>query len=348
MAVHARSAARHASRFARTVAVVLGLATAPGFLFAEGPTDAAALPAGLEPLSIDAMRAASYPGGDFALERTLPEKPAYRQYVASFRSEGLKQYGLLAIPKTERPEGGYPAILFLHGYIPPAEYRTTERYVAYVDDLAESGYIVFKPDYRGHGSSEGRADGGFRERHYTVDALNALGAMKRMKEIDAARIGVWGHSLGGQVGLRVMVTSGDIRAGSLWAGVVPRYSDILAAGPRTPSGIATPGYILRAKALLKSALGDVAPTEGLLRAITPNLRLDLLAGPVQLHHSTLDHSVPYEYSVALARDLEAAGKSGGFFTYKGDDHNLAKDYAVAMKRTLEFFDRELKTRRTDG
>ena len=48
-------------------------------------------------------------------------------------------------------------VIFNHGYIPPAQHRTTERYVAYVDAFARNGYIVFRSDYRGHGNSEGEA-----------------------------------------------------------------------------------------------------------------------------------------------------------------------------------------------
>jgi fermentation-respiration switch protein FrsA (DUF1100 family) len=31
-----------------------------------------------------------------------------------------------------------------------------------------------------------------------------------------------------------------------------------------------------------------------------------------------------------------------FYTYEGDNHNLAGFFSTAMKRTLEFFDRYLK------
>ena len=52
-----------------------------------------------------------------------------------------------------------PVIIFNHGYIPPDVYRTTERYVAYVDLIARSGYIVLRSDYRGHDRSEAEARG---------------------------------------------------------------------------------------------------------------------------------------------------------------------------------------------
>ena len=58
-------------------------------------------------------------------------------------------------------------IVFNHGYIPPAEYRTTERYVAYVDGFARNGYIVFRPDYRGHDQSEGECVAGDMARPIT-------------------------------------------------------------------------------------------------------------------------------------------------------------------------------------
>src|SRR5205814_1073917 len=82
----------------------------------------------------------------------------YRQYVASYLSDGLKIFALLTVPNGAKPASGWPVIIFNHGYIPPTVYRTTERYVAYIDAFARSGYIVFKPDYRGFGSSQGTPD----------------------------------------------------------------------------------------------------------------------------------------------------------------------------------------------
>ena len=105
------------------------------------------------PLTIAALRAREYPGSDLVIEQTLTPGSNYNRYIASYRSEGLKIYALLTVPRGQRPPSGWPVIIFNHGYIPPAQYRTTERYVAYVDAFARNGYIVLKPDYRGHGNA---------------------------------------------------------------------------------------------------------------------------------------------------------------------------------------------------
>jgi len=127
----------------------------------ETPTPIPSPTATLHPMSIQALREMSFPGSEISLENELEPGANYRRYYASYRSEGFKIYGLLTIPNGETPSDGWPAIIFNHGYIPPDVYRTTERYIAYVDWLARSQYIVFRIDYRGHDQSEGQASGAY-------------------------------------------------------------------------------------------------------------------------------------------------------------------------------------------
>ena len=162
------------------------------------------------------MRMTPYPGSDITIEQELARGANYRRYYASYLSQGLKIYALLTIPDGEQPATGWPAIVFNHGYIPPAQYRTTERYVAYVDWLARSGYIVFRIDYRGNDRSEGVASGAYGSPGYTVDVLNAVASLKRFPQANPNRIGMWGHSMGGFLTLRAMVISPDIKAGVIW------------------------------------------------------------------------------------------------------------------------------------
>jgi cephalosporin-C deacetylase-like acetyl esterase len=169
------------------------------------------------PLSIQAMRKKSYPGSELVIEETLSPAGNYNQYIASYKSDGLKIDGLLTVPKGDKPSSGWPVIIFNHGYIPPEQYRTTERYVAYVDAFARNGYIVFKPDYRGNGSSEGQPEGAYYSPAYAADVLNALSSLKRFPDADPNRIGMWGHSMGGNITLRdIVVDTKDIKAAVIW------------------------------------------------------------------------------------------------------------------------------------
>ena len=114
-------------------------------------------------MDIRAARLTPHPGSAIAIEETLEPGRNYFRYYAYYYSEGLKIYALLTVPYAEMPATGYPAIVFNHGYIPPDVYRTTERYIAYVDNLAQHGYIVFRIDYRGHDRSEGEARGAYSD-----------------------------------------------------------------------------------------------------------------------------------------------------------------------------------------
>jgi dipeptidyl aminopeptidase/acylaminoacyl peptidase len=302
------------------------------------------------PLSIQWLRQQDYPGSEIVIEETLEPGSNYSRYLASYRSEGLKILALLTVPYGEKPENGWPAIIFNHGYIPPQQYRTTERYVAYVDAFARNGYIVFKSDYRGHGSSEGESRGSYGSSDYTVDVLNAVAAVKAYAMADPERIGMWGHSMGGHITLRSMVTDGDIKAGVIWAGVVASYPDLLTGWWRR-SGVAeqaqptpTPRWSRRWRGDLVGAYGSPEVNPEFWASISANSFLGELSGPIQLHHGTADESVPVDFSATLYDQMLQAGQTVELYTYEGDNHNISNSFGTAMQRSIAFFDTYVKGR----
>jgi dipeptidyl aminopeptidase/acylaminoacyl peptidase len=296
-------------------------------------------------MDIRAMRMTPYPGSDITIEQELDRGVSYRRFYASYLSQGLKIYALLTIPDGEQPATGWPAIVFNHGYIPPAQYRTTERYIAYVDWLARSGYIVFRIDYRGNDRSEGVASGAYGSPGYTVDVLNAVASLKRFPQADPNRIGMWGHSMGGFLTLRAMVISPDIKAGVIWSGVVASYPDLLSKWHRGSGPTPTPGTSGRGwRSGWISEYGTPQENPNFWNAISANYYLADISGPLQLHHGTGDTEVPLEFSQTLYDELKQAGKTAEFYTYKDDNHNLSNYFSLAMTRTIEFFNKYLKVK----
>jgi dipeptidyl aminopeptidase/acylaminoacyl peptidase len=173
--------------------------------------------------------------------------------------------------------------------------------------------------------------------------LNALASLKRLPEADPSRMGMWGHSMGGSLTLRSMVIDPDIKAGVIWAGVVAPYSDLLTRWrrPNSPTP-AVPSSARRWRDEFVKTYGSPEANPAFWDSISPNAYLNDVSGPIQIHHGTADTSVPFEFSETLYRQLEKAEKPAELYTYKGDDHNLSKNFSTAMKRSVEFFDKYVK------
>jgi len=316
------------------------------------------------PLMIEVMRRQAYPGSELVIEQTLEPGENYDRYIASYLSEGNKIYALLTVPWGAPPPTGWPVIVFNHGYVPPDEYRTTARYVQYVDYFARSGYIVFRSDYRGHGDSEGVAEGPYGSPGYTIDVLNGMESVITHPAADPDRVGMWGHSMGGYITLRAMVISGRPRAGVIWGGVVAPYPDLFARGlvptatpdaaalatasaaptldPAGPTPTATPTRRSRWRGGLAALYGSPEENPAFWASISANSYLADIAGPLQLHHALDDETVPYQASEVLYEEMEAAGQPVELYLYENDTHDIDNNFYTAMRRSLEFFDRTVK------
>lgn len=309
------------------------------------------------PLSIEALRTGEYPGSEINIEQVLKPGSNYGRYIASYKSEGLKIYSFLTVPESPMPEGGFPAIVFNHGYISPSVYRTTEKYVAYQDAFARNGYVTIKPDFRGHGNSEGEARGGYGSNDYTIDVLNAVSSIKRLKEpgeslgfsgpiVNPERIGMWGHSMGGHIVLESMVVNKEIKAGVIWAGVVGSYEDLFERWRRRsqPTPTVTPEYSRRGswRQELNDQYGGPSDNPEFWQSLSATSYIKDLSGPIQLHHGEADSSVPVDFSRDLYALIASNGGKAELYTYPGDDHNISGNLNLALNRSVVFFDRYLK------
>ena len=300
----------------------------------------------LHPLSIEYMRKREYPGSDIVIEQTLPKGSNYYQFIVSYKSDGLKIYGLLTLPQGEIPKDGWPVIIFNHGFIPPSTYRTTERYVAYVDVFARNGYRVFKPDYRGNGNSEGQPEGTYYSAAYTTDVLNAVSSIKKFKEADPNKIGMWGHSMGGNITLKsLVVRPNDIKAAIIWAGVVGTYDDLINNWQRRVTYSPPPQQLAlrnQSRAKLIEKYGTPKTNPQFWHSVDPNYHLFDITASIQIHAGLSDEQVPWSFSQGLYVRLKKLNKTVEFYTYPDDNHNISNNLSLALQRSVEFFDKYLK------
>ena len=302
-------------------------------------------PTPTHPMMIEIMRQQSYPGSALTFVERLDPGVNYDRYIVSYESEGNTIFALLTIPQGELPATGWPVIVFNHGYIPPNEYRTTERYVNYVDGFAREGYVVFRSDYRGHGSSEGVAISAYRSPGYTADVLNGLATIRGYELTDPERIGMWGHSMGGFITLRAMVLSDEIKAGVMWGGVVGSYEDIFTLwwNPRWEEDQETPDPTRTARRNAWSrTYGDFENNPSFWDSVSANSYVADLSGPIQLHHSTTDEVVPVGLSEVLHEEVTAVGLPSELILYEGDNHDIDANFWTAMGRSVAFFDEHVK------
>jgi len=296
-------------------------------------------------LSIEAMRVKSYPGSAVSIEQTLTPASNYSRYVVSYMSEGLKIYGLLTVPTGQKPQNGWPVILFNHGYIPPASYSTVSSYNVMVAPIASARFIVFMPDYRGNGNSEGTPTQPYITPDYVTDSMNALASIEKYKDADPQKIGVFGHSMGGNISLHELVMTHDIKAAELMAGVVGNESDLAnwwshRYAVHSIVGNDLDTYYVFEKMIQDNGIPANNPTYW--NAIDPTKFIGLINAPVQIQVGSADEEVPITFSSSLKDTLSQSGKVVDYHLYPEANHNLAPDIYPAMQTCVAFFKKYLQ------
>lgn len=295
-------------------------------------------------MTVPYLRSRSYQGV-LGNKNVYQQQGDYTSYLTNFSSDGLKINGLLTIPNEEMPKGGWPAVVFIHGYIPPTLYVTTEKYIDYVDYLARNGFVVFKIDLRGHGDSEGEPGGGYYGSDYIVDTLNARVALSSSGFVNAEKIGLWGHSMAGNVVLRSLAARPEIPAAVIWAGAVYSYEDQRKYGINDNSYRPPAGSVRQQSRRrdLFDKVGSPSASSPFWQQVAPTNFLNDLKGAIEIHHADDDAVVNIGYSRDLIALLDQTKVPHEFYTYPSGGHNIeGASFDLAMERTVAFFKKYLQ------
>ncbi|MEP7166582.1 MAG: alpha/beta fold hydrolase [Candidatus Woesebacteria bacterium] len=296
-----------------------------------------------EDLTIPALRTRSYSSQMGELKQ-ISKNANFTSFLTSYTADDLHINGLLTQPTGKAPEGGWPVIVFVHGYIPPSLYKTTERYVEYVNFLARSGFVVFKIDLRGHGNSEGDPGGAYYSGDYVIDTLSAIQAVQSLPFVNKDRVGLWGHSMAGNITLRTLAAKPDIKATAIWAGAGYTYTDLLDYKIQDNS-YRPPQDQSRQSARRKELAdrhGPFDPNDSFWKLVPPTNYLGDIRGAIGLYHAIDDTVVKVDYSRNLNKLLDATTIIHELHEYPSGGHNISgASFTKAMQTTVEFYKKNL-------
>lgn len=292
---------------------------------------------------IENLRQREFPGSPIVRERVVADTPAFTKYAINYQSDALKITGLMAVPKQPAPVapgragGKFPTIILNHGYYPTESYRQGDGTSREMDYLSARGYITVAPDYRNHAGSSNFPDVYLTRISYSVDILNLVGSLRREEGVATERIGIWGHSMGGDVTQKaVAVRPNDFNA-------VVVYGSMSSIEAENREQIRTvfrnPGYV----AEFDKRFGTPQSAPEVYAKLSASTYHKDVTAPFSIHHGTADSQVPFVWSVKLRDQLGAAGKPVEFFEYPGGPHIFqGQQFAEFMNRINTFYDRHLK------
>ncbi|MBI3331926.1 alpha/beta fold hydrolase [Candidatus Peregrinibacteria bacterium] len=286
-------------------------------------------------LTLDSFGNMRLEGSDFRLEDVLGDHALYTRYTISYRSNGLLITGILNVPKGQ---GSFPLLLLNHGYIDRDIYTNGRGLKREQDYLARNGFAVLHSDYRGHAGGDESPD----ERkvydaglEYSMDVLNGIDAIREAKipSIDASRVGMLGHSMGGGITQNIITAYPDaVDAAVLYAPVhtdawknFERWRDRRDDDDRTVE-----------------LYGRYEENPAFWQALSSKNHLSKIAVPVLVFHGDNDKDVPKEWSDELVKMLTQLGKEIEYVEYPGEGHEFGPQWSDFMLKSKEFFTEHLQ------
>jgi dipeptidyl aminopeptidase/acylaminoacyl peptidase len=272
----------------------------------------------------------TYGGGKIEVVEKLAESDTVTSYSIRYPSDGLNIYGFMNIPKGNGP---FPVIISVHGYAPYGKYGTFNPSQDFADFFAENQFIVIHPGLRNQPPSD-NGDNLLRV-GMTLDVMNLIALVKTKNDLPAElananpdRMGLWGTSMGGEIALRVLTLSPDIKAAVL-------YSPLSGNEERNSRQLYK---VLRDEQFQKDA---EVPLE-LLDRISPMYYYHQIKSAVQLNHGTKDTTAPISWAVETCDFLESAGISVQCIYYEKAGHVFSGDNAQKLRQNaLAFYQTHL-------
>lgn len=252
--------------------------------------------------------------GDVYEGGTPPLEVLHITYAAA---DGLPIPAYLTLPRG-RPAKNLPLVVLPHGG--PATHDTA-RFDWWPQALADQGYAVLQPNYRGSDLSRSLLTAGFAQwgRRMQTDLSDGVRYLAKEGLVDPARVCIVGASYGGYAALAgVTLDPGVYRCAVSVAGL----SDL-----KRMLKWVNDKHFQRSnweQRYWDRFMGASGPDDPVLDAISPIKHVDALKVPVLVIHGRDDTIVPFEQSSVMVDALRRAKKEVEFVTLQHEDHWLSR------------------------
>jgi dipeptidyl aminopeptidase/acylaminoacyl peptidase len=245
-------------------------------------------------------------------------KPFEVRRITYAAGDGLQIPAYLTLPRG-KPPTNLPLIVLPHGG--PAA-RDTADFNWWSQALAEQGYAVLQPNYRGSALSRGFMSKGFGEwgRKMQTDLSDGVRYLAKEGTVDPARVCIVGASYGGYAALAgAALDPGVYRCAVSVAGLSDLRRMLKWVNER--QGGRPDNWAQR---YWDRFMGVSGPGDAALDAISPLKHLGDIGIPILLIHGRDDTVVPLEQSQLMYDALKGARKDVQLVTLKGEDHWLSR------------------------
>ncbi len=265
-----------------------------------------------ELIDLDAHRATSL--GSVYEGVTQPLETRRITYAAG---DGMKIPAYLTVPRG-KPAKNLPLIVLPHGG--PAD-RDTADFDWWAQALADQGYAVLRPNYRGSLVTSELLSAGYGQwgRKMQTDLSDGVRYLAKEGTVDAARVCIVGASYGGYAALA---------GAALDPGVYRCAISVAGIGDLRRMLKAENGAQGRKQSLAQRYwnrfMGVSGPDDPALDAISPIKHVDAISVPILLIHGRDDTVVPFEQTQLMYDALRAANKDVQLVKLKDEDHWLSR------------------------
>jgi len=283
--------------------------------------------------SFEALSTREFASGKINLGAVTKKEKNFTTDVFTYQSDGKTISGMANIPSGT---GKFPVIILLRGYADRKYYHIGLGTEKSANFLAENGFLTLAPDFLGYGYSDWEDQDILLARFYRpVEVLNLLASLENLPQADSGRIGLWGHSNGGQVALSILEITGKPYPTSLWAPVSLGFPECVLTYLGTQEEVGNP-----VKEKVDEFLKNNDPKK---YSITEYF--NKIKAPFVVHQATADELIKTQWTKDLVKKLQEQGNEVNLYLYSRENHNFNRYEETGdllRQRDLEFFQKHLR------